>query len=94
LSLYTQQLKGNKMENQEQLAEQQVQSQPELGIADLQNLKTLVEMAIRRGAFNPSEISSVGAVYDRVAAFLNAVAPAATPEAATEGEQSQEQPAQ
>jgi hypothetical protein len=80
------------MENQEQQVEQQVEqpAQPELGIADLQNLKTLVEMAIRRGAYSPNEISSVGAVYDRVAAFLNAVAPVPTPE----GEQAQEQAAQ
>jgi hypothetical protein len=84
------------MENQEQQVEQQVEqpAQPELGIADLQNLKTLVEMAIRRGAYGPNEISSVGAVYDRVSAFLNAVAPAPTAESAPEGEQTQEQAAQ
>lgn len=83
------------MENQEQQVEQQAQPQPELGIADLQNLKTLVEMAIRRGTFGPREISSVGAVYDRVAAFLDAVAPQPQqPEEAPEGEQTQEQASQ
>lgn len=59
------------MENQEQQT-----SQPELSIADLQNLRTLIDVAVRRGAFNASELSSVGAVFDRVNAFLNAVAPA------------------
>lgn len=59
------------MENQEQ----QSNPQPELGIADLQNLRTLIDVAVRRGAFNASELTSVGAVFDRVNAFLNAVAP-------------------
>ncbi len=80
------------MENQEQQVEQQVQ-QPELGIADLQNLRTLVEMAVRRGAFSAAEMSSVGAVYDRVNAFLNAVAPPQTEKTAPESEEGQEQPA-
>jgi hypothetical protein len=59
------------MENQEQ--EQQVASQPELSITDLQNLRAIVDTAIRRGTFSGSEISSVGAVYDRVNSFINAV---------------------
>ena len=63
------------MENQEQ----QATPQPELSIADLQNLRTLIDVAVRRGAFNASELSSVGAVFDRVNAFLNAVAPATPP---------------
>jgi len=53
--------------------------QPELGIADLQNLRALLDVAVRRGAFGAAEISSVGAVFDRVNAFLNAVAPPAPP---------------
>lgn len=62
------------MENENQ----QTNSNPELSIADLQNLRTLVDVAVRRGAFNASELSSVGAVFDRVSAFLNAVAPQQT----------------
>jgi hypothetical protein len=57
------------MENQEQ----QVTPQPELSITDLQNLRAIVDTAIRRGTFSGSEISSVGAVYDRVNNFINAV---------------------
>lgn len=69
------------MENQEQ----QAAPQPELGIADLQNLRTLLDVATRRGAFGAAEMSQVGAVFDRVNTFLNAVAPAKT-----EGDQAQE----
>jgi len=60
-------------ENQTQAQEQQG---PQLSIADLQNLRSVVDLAVRRGAFSAAEASSVGAVFDRVNAFLNAVAPA------------------
>jgi hypothetical protein len=68
------------MENQEQaqMPEQAVeaaQQQPQLSINDLQNLRSIVDMAVRRGAFGANEMSAVGAAYDRVNAFLNAVAP-------------------
>jgi hypothetical protein len=49
---------------------------PQLNIQDLQNLRAVVDLALRRGAFGGAEASSVGAVFDRVNAFLNAVAPA------------------
>lgn len=49
--------------------------QPELSISDLQNLRTIVETAAKRGAFAANEMSAVGAVYDRVTNFLNAVTP-------------------
>jgi hypothetical protein len=78
------------MENQEQQAQQ---PQPELGIADLQNIRTILNVAVRRGVFGAAEISSVGAVFDRLNAFLNAVAPQTAEQQATEtGEQIQEQP--
>lgn len=53
---------------------------PELSITDLQNLRAIVDTAVRRGAFAANEISAVGAVFDRVNSFLNAVAPAAKSE--------------
>ena len=71
------------MENQEQ-----EQKQPELNITDLQNLKTLVDVAVRRGTFQTNELSSVGSVVDRLNNFLAMVAaqqPATQPnEEATE----------
>ena len=67
------------MENQEQaqMSEQAVEAaqQPQLSINDLQNLRSIVDTAVRRGAFGAGEMSAVGAAYDRVNAFLNAVTP-------------------
>jgi hypothetical protein len=50
-------------------------AQPQLSIQDLQNLRAVVDLAVRRGAFGGAEASSVGAVFDRLNTFLNAVAP-------------------
>jgi hypothetical protein len=60
------------MENQEQTQEQ-APAQAELSIADLQNIRTLIDVAVRRGTFGATELSSVGAVFDRLNAFLSAV---------------------
>jgi hypothetical protein len=60
------------MENQEQT---QAPAQAELSIADLQNIRTLIDVAVRRGAFGATELTSVGAVFDRLNAFLSAVTP-------------------
>jgi len=49
--------------------------QPQLSVQDLQNLAAIVDTAVRRGAFNAAEASSVGAAFDRLNAFLTAVAP-------------------
>lgn len=57
------------MENQEQ-----EQKQPELSITDLQNLKTLIDVSVRRGTFQSNELTSVGAVVDRLNTFLSMVA--------------------
>ena len=50
---------------------------PQLTIADLQNIRNLIDVAVRRGAFGAQETSAVGSVFDRLNLFLNAVAPAA-----------------
>lgn len=57
---------------------------PELSITDLQNLRAIVDVAVRRGAFGANEMSAIGATFDRVNAFLNAVAPQKTEENAAE----------
>lgn len=57
------------MENQEQT------QQPQLTVTDLQNLRSILDVAVRRGAFGANEISGVGAAFDRLNNFLNAVAP-------------------
>ena len=55
--------------------EAQSAEQPQVGIADLQNLRIIVDTAVRRGAFGAAETSAVGATFDKLNAFLNAVAP-------------------
>jgi len=49
---------------------------PQLTIADLQNIRNLIDVAVRRGAFGAQETTAVGSVFDRLNLFLNAVAPA------------------
>ena len=53
--------------------------QPELNIVDLQNIRSIIETAARRGAFNAQEMTSIGGVFDRLNAFINAVTPPAPP---------------
>ena len=66
------------MENQEteQPTEQQP-TQPELTVSDLTNIRSIIDVAVRRGAFGASELTAVGATFDKLNAFVNAVAPAA-----------------
>jgi len=42
----------------------------QLTIADLASLHSMVEAASQRGAFRANELSQVGAVYDKLSAFL------------------------
>lgn len=61
--------------------------QPDLTVTDLNNLRSIIDVAVRRGAFGAAEISGVGGVFDKLNAFLNAVAPpAATPEQPVENQ--------
>jgi len=48
---------------------------PELTITDLANIRSIIDVAVRRGAFGANEVSAVGATFDRLNTFLNAVAP-------------------
>jgi hypothetical protein len=73
------------MENQEQQAVDQTQeaqsapAAPELTVTDLQNIKTIIDAASRRGAFGAGEMAGVGGVFNKLDAFLNAVAPQQPP---------------
>jgi hypothetical protein len=52
-----------------------MEEQPvELSIADLQNIRTIIDIASKRGAFGANEMSSVGTTYDRLNKFLNGIA--------------------
>lgn len=45
----------------------------ELTVTDLAGLKTIIDVATQRGAFKANEMLSVGTVYNKLEAFLNAV---------------------
>jgi hypothetical protein len=55
--------------------EAQPQAQgPDLTVQDLQALKSIIEVASSRGSFKPNEMIAVGQVYNKLEAFLEAVA--------------------
>ena len=46
---------------------------PELTVTDLVNLRSVIDVAVKRGTFNASEISAVGNVYDKLNNFLTSI---------------------
>ena len=50
------------------------QQAPDLTIQDLSAMKSIIDVASQRGAFKPNEMTAVGTVYNKLEAFLNAVA--------------------
>ena len=48
---------------------------PQITIVDLQNILQVIDVAASRGAFRGNELTSVGSVRDKLAVFLEAVAP-------------------
>jgi len=52
-----------------------------LGVADLQNCAQVIDVAVSRGAFRANEIAQVGAVYNKLEAFIKSVNDAQTAEA-------------
>lgn len=59
------------------------QNTEQLNLVDLQNLLIIVDLASTRGAFKGPELSQIGTVFDRVAKFLQSVAPPQTEQAQT-----------
>lgn len=49
---------------------EQPMENPQLTVSDLQLLARIVDLASRRGAFQASELTQVGAAYNKLAAFL------------------------
>lgn len=61
------------------------QTPPSIGINDLAFLVQIIEIVAQRGVFRAEELSSVGAVYDKVKTFIVANTPIApTSETPTE----------
>lgn len=48
-------------------------SGPELTVNDLSAIKQIFDVASQRGAFKPNEMITVGTIYNKLDAFLNAV---------------------
>lgn len=46
---------------------------PDLTVQDLTAMKSIIDVASTRGAFKPNEMTTVGTVYGKLEAFLNAV---------------------
>lgn len=45
---------------------------PTLSLNDLTIMLQIIETVTKRGAWKPDELSSVGALYDRITTFINA----------------------
>lgn len=46
----------------------------QLTIADLQALASVIDVAVRRGAFGAGEVTEVGAIFDKLSGFLQVIA--------------------
>ena len=57
-----------------------------ISLNDLQVLANIVDLASQRGAFRGNELTQVGAVFDKLSAFLQQVAAAQAANAEAEGE--------
>lgn len=57
----------------------------ELTVQDLEGLKIVIDVASSRGAFKPAEMMTVGQVYNKLTAFLSAVAKQQEEQESTEG---------
>ena len=66
-------------QGQAQEQAQQPAANPELTIADLTNLRSVIDVAAQRGAFRAAEMSAVGAVFNKLNTFLEAVYPQQLP---------------
>ena len=53
--------------------ENTTQDQTQITITDLDLLRNIVDLASSRGAFRAAELTQVGAVYDKLTRFLDAV---------------------
>ena len=57
-----------------------------LTVADLRNLRTIIDIASSRGAFRGPELKPVGEAYDKLDQFVKAIDAKSQTEAPVEGE--------
>lgn len=91
--------KKSKNMSEETQTQEEVQA-PEVNIGDFGAILQIIDVASTRGAFKGAELSSVGAIRDRVAAFVDFYTPKkeedenAEEQATTEGEAATEETAE
>jgi hypothetical protein len=51
----------------------------DLTISDLNNMKSIIDVASQRGAFKPNEMMLIGQTYNKLTAFLDTVSKTAKP---------------
>lgn len=51
------------------------QEAPQLTVTDLQDIKSIIEVASKRGTFAAAELTAVGTVYDKLTKFLVSITP-------------------
>jgi hypothetical protein len=56
---------------------------PNLSVLDLANIRDILDLAARRGAFAAGEMVAVGTVFNKLHAFVTAAMPQQTPESQT-----------
>jgi len=54
------------------MSEQKTQASPEITLPDLVNVYNIMKVAIERSAFKAEEVGDVGAVFNKIGAFLKA----------------------
>lgn len=57
------------------MAEETQTEAPQITLVDLQNALRIIDVAAERGAYKGNELTSIGSVRDKIAAFLDAVLP-------------------
>lgn len=62
------------------------QKSPELNLNDLIAMRNLIDVVTQRGVFKANELSSVGILYDKLNAFLDASQKAQEASAEPQGE--------
>ncbi len=60
------------MEENAQAAEQteEQKTMPELTITDLINIRTIIDVAVKRGTFAANEVAGVGTIYNKLDSFV------------------------
>ena len=55
-----------------QASQPETATKPTLGVSDLVTVAQIIQIATARGVWKPEELSTVGNIYDRLMAFLDA----------------------